>query len=449
MKNNSVHQAYQNIRPDEEAKVRMLNCILASSEIPPAGKDERKMRRKMKPLMIAAILALMIIMMGCAVVALRLPDLKISEIVFGKGEILDADGNVLREKDLAMDVISLHGYIDSPTYLAHQEWYEFYEEYSENHVITEEDSFIRPELYEAYSVYNQELIDKVDEISEKYGLKLLGAFAPFQRSERKVFYDATGLESLLVSESSAFIERESGYFYEGGNFKVEFHMTMPDSANNWPYDMLNSIYYSKSDYFDTVYYVIKDWEDWDQWDYTTASGVKLLITRAKSGYGAEIFCYREDALINLSIDGHYQDDTGETTFMTPAQLEQVAEQFDYSIKVENVDMDLAKENLERFANMKAESQKVPGKEYTDFESFIRNEIAELGERADEMYYCHVDLQDDGTEELILGTEDQVDSVWTLETGYVNLIMDWGENYRKLEEAWPDMRKQPIIEYFAE
>lgn len=67
MKRRSVQRAYENIRPNEQAKARMLQNIL-SSEIPPAGKDEMKMRTKMKPLVIAAIIGLMIFLMGCAVV---------------------------------------------------------------------------------------------------------------------------------------------------------------------------------------------------------------------------------------------------------------------------------------------------------------------------------------------------------------------------------------------
>ena len=144
-----------------------------------SGTNQRMSRKKLRPLMIAAIIGLMILLMGCAVYVLGLQNLKIGEKTT-YGEILDSKGNVLVNRELTGDVISLHGLINSPTYLAHQEWFEFYEEYYANHVITEEENFfVRPEAYEAYSGYNQELIDKVDEISQKYNLKLLGAFAPF------------------------------------------------------------------------------------------------------------------------------------------------------------------------------------------------------------------------------------------------------------------------------
>lgn len=445
MNKQKLYDAYENIRPSQAERDRMLERILLSSEISTAGKDETRMRKKMKPMVVAALIGLMTVLMGCAIVALSLREMKIADD-YTPGYYNDA-GEWIEDQDGPRDVISLHGFLDSPTFLAHQEWFEFYEEYSKNHEITQEENvFVPPEAYEAYSVYNQELIEKVDEIAEKYDLKLLGTFAPFQRSERRIFYEATGLDSLLIPGSTAAVERESGYFYQGGNFKVEFRMTMPGENGQWEHAMHNTMYYSKTDYFDTVYFVIRNTDDWNQWNYTTSDGAELLLAQANSGYGACIFCFREDASIYVGIDGYYQDDNGETVFMTDTQLEQVAEQFDYSLKVENVDIGLAKEALERFADMKTEIQTAPWQEYTDYESYVRDEIAKLGDRASEMYYCHIDLQDDGVEELIWGSREELESVWTMTDGRVNLILEYGDKYKKLKAEWPTMDKKPITEY---
>ena len=58
MKKQSVVNAYQNIRPDEESKDRMLRNILLSSEISPAGKDDTMKHKKMRPMVLAALVAL-------------------------------------------------------------------------------------------------------------------------------------------------------------------------------------------------------------------------------------------------------------------------------------------------------------------------------------------------------------------------------------------------------
>ena len=44
MKRRSVQRAYEHIRPDDKARERMLQNILNSSEIPPAGKDDTMKR---------------------------------------------------------------------------------------------------------------------------------------------------------------------------------------------------------------------------------------------------------------------------------------------------------------------------------------------------------------------------------------------------------------------
>lgn len=59
MKRQQIKKAYENVRPDEEARARMLQNILSdASEILPAGKDERMMRKKMRPMVLVAIIAL-------------------------------------------------------------------------------------------------------------------------------------------------------------------------------------------------------------------------------------------------------------------------------------------------------------------------------------------------------------------------------------------------------
>lgn len=68
MNRQKIRQAFDNIRPDEETKLRMLENILRqSSEIPPAGKDDTMKHKKMRPVLIAAIIALSILLMGSAV----------------------------------------------------------------------------------------------------------------------------------------------------------------------------------------------------------------------------------------------------------------------------------------------------------------------------------------------------------------------------------------------
>ena len=59
MNRQKLRKAYENIRPDETARMRMLQNILSeASEIPPAGKDDTMNYKKMRPAIWAALIAL-------------------------------------------------------------------------------------------------------------------------------------------------------------------------------------------------------------------------------------------------------------------------------------------------------------------------------------------------------------------------------------------------------
>lgn len=399
--------------------------------------------------LIAAIIAALVFLMGCGVVwYLSLQQMQIATTA--GTQYVDAHGELVISDDAGRSVITVHGTAGSPAFLAAQEWYLFTENYDvdgSKYESSQETPLEIPEAYEAYSIYNQEMKDKVDEIVQRYDLNLLGAFAPFQRSERKVFYEATGISSLLRPGSTATIDKESGYFYEAGNFNVEFHMKMTGS-NQWPYDMLNSIYYSKPDNFDRVYFVADSTEKWEQWAYTTSGGEDVLIAVNATGYGAKAICCREDAMIYVSIDNYFVTDWSaeeigpeNTVFMTREQLENVVDQIDFSLAVESVDIALAKEKLSRFQTEAANAERdednyyqgfrvdvtteawYPPEGYSDsFESYIPY-ILEYAP-AEYHYYTLVDLDGNGTDELLWGTQDgYINEVAAMVDGEVTLRFD--------------------------
>ena len=59
MNRQKFRKAYESVRPDEEAQDRMLNHILlGASEIAPVGKDDTMKQKKMRPMMLVALVAL-------------------------------------------------------------------------------------------------------------------------------------------------------------------------------------------------------------------------------------------------------------------------------------------------------------------------------------------------------------------------------------------------------
>ena len=313
MKRSDIKNAYQQIMPDEESRERMLNEILLSSEISPAGKDERKMRKKMKPLVIAALIGLMIVLMGCAIVAMNLQDMVIGEYSIKIGDILDSEGNVVKEYYTVKDVISLQGIKNSPNQLAAMEWIE----YEQSYVVDwneERDAFEkgRSRVYDAYGAYTQEMADKLDEIAQKYGLKLAGAQEAVQSYQNSILFDALEIENLHHENADVQVEYGSGYFYECGNFNMDFRLTL--TKGQWPHEILLNIRYNGKEYLDTVYASIRNIESVEQWNYKTANGSDILIVMGE-GF-ARFFCDREDAFLTSSFGTDYVSDSGEIQYMT-------------------------------------------------------------------------------------------------------------------------------------
>lgn len=451
MKRQSVQKAYRNIRPTEKEKAKMLDHILSSaSEIPPAGKDDTMNRRKMKPLVIAAIIALMILMMGCAVISLSLQEMKIGESS-SRGEILDSDGNVVKESEILKDVISLQGMKDTPSQMAAKEWFEFEKEYDQDlRLVSEADKngFEAPEEYDAYHVYTQEMIDKVDEIAAKYGLKLAGAAAMVQNWEKDIFFDALGLERLHHADAQAEVEYLSGYFYACGNFSFDYGIILDEG---WPYEILTSMRYNDKEYLDTVAFWVDSIERMEQWNYTTADGTEVLIAMDKNY--ARIFCDRDDAFVSAYFDVSHEYDSGEVKYMSKADVEAVADVIDFTVKPQKPDMDavhMKLESAEKEMQAKQELDRENGVEY-GYKEFIADRMEAL-EHPEDVYYTLVDIDENGVVDLLMGHEDQIEVAWTIaydeNAGYehMNFVPLTDEQWSELEKAWPDMEIYPITTY---
>jgi len=428
-------------------KKRNSGCCKISGFHPKSPRRERmneKMRKKMKPMVLVAIISLMIFLMGCAIVVLTLQDLKIGEFTYKNGDILDSEGNVVKESYVTKDVISLQGIKDTPNQQAAQEWLEFENSYDVDGQLigdAEAAGYVAPREYDAYFVYDQTMQNKVDEIAAKYGLKLVGKRAFVQQNQNDVFFNSLGFERLHHKDALVEVEYLGGYFYECGNFNMEFFLTLT-GENQWPHEILANMRYNGKAYLDTVFASIADIEEVEQWNYTTADGTDILVIMGK-GF-ARFFCDREDAFLTSGFGTDYESETGEIRYMTKADVEAVADALDFEIVPQKPDMDAAQKALSE-----AEQEHDPSKSvnrYASFADCIAHQIAKLEDNATEMYYCQTDLNDDGEAELILGNRDEIETVWMMISGEVNLIVDYGENYRKLKEAWPNMEKEPITKY---
>lgn len=290
-------------------------------------------------LFMAAVIALTLLLVGCVAYVLNMEDLVFS----GGSEIIpahyDENGTFVPETELSGARISMQGFEGSQGYEAAKEWHEFESDYDMTKAAAqaEESGFQRPKEYEAYFVYNQEMMDKIDEIAEKYGLQLAGAFVPVQKYDYIKRFQAFGIEDLHHEKVNAAVRYGSGYFYSCGNFDISFDIKLTGENEVWPHTVNAQMHYSGKAYLDTVYSGINCQQDYDQWMYTMPDGHEVFIFRSDTF--ARIILDREDAFITVSFGTSYIDDLGNVEYMTNRDVELVADVIDFAVQTHQADME--------------------------------------------------------------------------------------------------------------
>ena len=365
---------------------------------PAAAPKTRSLRR---PLLIAAAIAAALLLVGCGIVyALRLQDMSIGKATYTQR--FDDKGKAIDPVEKSMDIITPYGRSGDAIQQALKEWYEFQESYDPDYLLATNEPDIPgiPNQYEyTYSCYTQEMVDKVDEIAAKYNLKLLKEWIPFQRYQSDIFLEETGIQSLLLPDSGAQITGMAGMLYLPYNFSMEFELVTENAGK-----LMTSYGYARKDYFPSASAGGMDIDAYEQWDHTTPGGTKLLLALNSKGQG-EIIAEQENAMIMISIDGNrslshsrYPD---ASEVMTKAELESIADQFDYSVQPKEVDRAVVEEKLAAAEEAyQAEHAYVP-ETYTDFSDYLKKNVYIPDESRQYSFY---DLTGDGVDELLLGQD---------------------------------------------
>lgn len=362
-----------------------------------------------RPLLIAVLVALMLLLVGCAVVyVLSLQKLQIGEYQYTEPRYIDEAGNKVYATEKKRDVLSLQGLAGSPGFQAAQEWFAFEQSYDPDNVYLNEADEHPIEVssdYDAYFVYTTEMVNKVDEITERYGLQLAGEMAGVQNYETDIFFDALGIPQLHRSDAD--IKYNSGYFYACGNFDMDFDLTIPGGAGT----VFGSYRYNGKAYFDTVFSSVSDAADCEEWVYATPGGQEVLIVADENA--VRVFCDREDAFLSLHFNG---------TGMDKAAAEAVVDCFDFTVTPKKPDMEKTKDRLEEsYEAWKKEQDAIMEtwanpfqRDYQTYDDVICFILE--GEYGDEYLYALRDITGDGSDELFLGRGDTFGSIKTMEEG---------------------------------
>ena len=352
--------------------------------------------------LVAAVIGLMLLLVGCTVAyVLRLQDLKVAEYRPTTPTVYDENGDVISLPTLAPRTqITLQGANQE----ALAEWNSFCRDYDpDGAIVTANDNNelgIPNRYYIPYGCYSWEMVNKLDEIVQKYDLKLLSPDVGCQSYESSVLFSSLGIDGVFHGD----VEYLSGYFYPEGTFKIEL-LFRPDT-DQWPYkDNSASYYYSVKEYFDPVYYEVADLENCTQWNYTRSDGRTVLLVM--NDEQARIITDLQDALVTVSFASSKWDG-GTKVQMTQSALEQISEQFDFSIQPHPADMTKVDALMEA-ARAAYEAERAAAAEnlYTKgYEQYIQQKLEKAAAHStrmrDGLFYALCDLNGDGVMELLSG-----------------------------------------------
>lgn len=363
--------------------------------------------------LIAAIIVLMLVLVGCAVVyVLSLRDMKIGEYAnYNQTEAVGGSQTAQRSS-----VLSLQGFVGSKNYQANQEWFEFCQSYEEpdgGEMPMEE----RID-YLAYGVFWQEQLDKIDEICEKYGLNLLGH--EWMEEDVQTVFDAVGIDGIFNEDANVELELAPGYYYSNGTFQISGSVTLLEESLNWPHAIDFSLRCSVKDSLDTVYAHIDNIASFTEWTYRMEDGTELLMALSlERGLMVADF---EDFFVAVFVHDVLVGDIyrGEYT-MDKVVFEALADAFDLSFHPQRIDEEAALQRQEE-QRAKAEAEAAENKkkhdEYLGKSSYDARVKAILGwtDYPEHTGYALYDLDGNGEAELFVGQDGDFSSVFAMKDG---------------------------------
>lgn len=366
--------------------------------------------------LVAAVIGLMLLLVGCTVAyVLRLQDLKVAEYRPTTPTVYDENGDVISLPTIAPRTqITLQGANQE----ALAEWNSFCRDYDpDGAIVTANDNNelgIPNPYYIPYGCYSWEMVNKLDEIVQKYDLKLLSPDVGCQSYESSVLFSSLGIDGVFHGD----VEYLSGYFYPEGTFNIAL-LFQPDT-DQWPYeDNLAEYYYSVKEYFDPVYYEVADLENCTQWNYTRSDGRTVLLVM--NDEQARIITDLQDALVTVSFASSKWDG-GTKVQMTQSALEQISEQFDFSIQPHPADMTKVDALMEA-AQAAYEAERAAAAEnlYTKgYEQYIQQKLEKAAAHStrtrDGLFYALCDLNGDGVMELLSGGKASLCEILSMRDG---------------------------------
>ena len=294
-----------------------------------------KAHRIRRPFLLAAVIALLLLLVGCAAVyVLKMEHVKISSGTAQQDYSL-VDGVYVEDPHTVnTTTLSIAGLKGSNAYKACADFYAFKTKYTADGEEMGKAGTL-PEGY--WDAYRDVMDAKAKELAEQYGLKPEGQVLKFRTTRN--LCDALGVERFVRDSQNVSIDINEGSCYDTGNFYLWMNFAFPEDQGYEVTQTNGALYWNRQDTFSRDYVTLEDSGDWVERNYTTSAGNTVLILTSPSQEQGYILCDRGDALMTVWLDANPEilsEDAGvasaEYLHMTEKQLDMVADALDFAIQ---------------------------------------------------------------------------------------------------------------------
>lgn len=294
-----------------------------------------KAHRIRRPFLLAAVIALLLLLVGCAAVyVLKMEHVKISSGTAQQDYSL-VDGVYVEDPHTVnTTTLSIAGLKGSNAYKACADFYAFKTKYTADGEEMGKAGTL-PEGY--WDAYRDVMDAKAKELAEQYGLKPEGQVLKFRTTRN--LCDALGVERFVRDSQNVSIDINEGSCYDTGNFYLWMNFAFPEDQGYEVTQTNGALYWNRQDTFSRDYVTLEDSGDWVERNYTTSAGNTVLILTSPSQERGYILCDRGDALMTVWLDANPEilsEDAGvasaEYLHMTEKQLDMVADALDFAIQ---------------------------------------------------------------------------------------------------------------------
>ena len=354
--------------------------------------------------LIAAVIALTLLLVGCAAVYV----LSLQDMAFGEEEQTYYDGS-----SQTVTLLSLQGLRGTPGYQASKEWYEWLQTYDTDGAIRYSDEAFSEDFgddYYAYNLYSREMKDKLDKICAKYDLELLGKM--YVDPDVEAGCKALQIQGVFRPGTQAEADWGNIRYYTNGSFDLEGYVTL---SGNDP--RIVSFSCHRKDAFSELYGSIGPKGTYEEWTYTTSYGVDVLMVIETGGVRGHALIMADRGPY-VSLFSIYEFE--EMPLPDKAGLEAYAEAFDFSAEPQRV----SQEDQYAADGRRKQADQAAAKDYDKmahsfsqlgYEDRIKFQL-ENAVNPEQLGFAILDLEGNGSEDLLVGENGYIRAVYTTRDG---------------------------------